>query len=78
MELEKEIIQVVAHTFTVDTASLHAGTSQADITAWDSLGQLRLIMQLEAHFGVAFSIDEIPGLTSISAIAESIHEKTGR
>lgn len=75
MQLEKQLIALIARTFAVDAAILHSESGQEDLKAWDSLGHLRLIMQVEAEFGVAFSIDEIPTLTSISKIATSIRAK---
>jgi acyl carrier protein len=75
MQLENQLIALIAGTFSVDPATLHAESGQEDLKAWDSLGHLRLIMQVEAGFGVAFSIDEIPTLTSVSKIAAGIRAK---
>ncbi len=77
MQPEQQIIGIIARTFSVDASTLHSKSRQGDLKAWDSLGQLRLIMQLEAEFGISFPIDEIPELTSVEAIAASIRTKTG-
>jgi acyl carrier protein len=75
METETKIIQTIAKVFSADPATLSASTSQHELKKWDSLGQLRLIMQLEADFNLTFTIDEIPHLTSVTKIAESIRSK---
>ena len=69
MNLEQRIINTMAATFAVEASSLSTATRQHELPAWDSLGQLRLIMQLESEFGVSFSIDEIPELNSVERIA---------
>ncbi len=75
MQTEQKIIGIIARTFSVEASTLNSQTRQEELKAWDSLGQLRLLMQLEAEFGVSFTMDEIPTLTSISKIAESIRSK---
>jgi len=75
MQTEQKIIGIIARTFLVEASTLNSQTRQEELKAWDSLGQLRLLMQLEAEFGVSFTMDEIPTLTSISKIAESIRSK---
>lgn len=39
-----------------------------DLEEWDSLGHLELVAQVEKEFGVAFSLDEIPKLTSLEVL----------
>jgi len=78
MESEHQIIQIIASTFAVDAALISLTTTQNDVKGWDSLGQLRLVMRLEAEFGISFSIDEIPSLNSVEKILMSIQSrKTG-
>lgn len=68
MEVEQRIIQIMASTFGVDASQINSTSRRSDLRNWDSLGQLRLVMQLEAEFGVSFSIDEIPELNSVEEI----------
>ncbi len=75
MNLEQRIINTMGATFSVDPSTIHPLTKQNELAAWDSLGQLRLIMQLEAEFGVSFSIDEIPILNSVERITVSLRKK---
>ena len=39
-----------------------------DIETWDSLANFNLLLALEDHLGVRFSVDEISTLTSIKAL----------
>ncbi len=42
--------QIISTLFNVDEASLTAASSAKDISAWDSMGQLMLILELEQQF----------------------------
>jgi len=74
MDLEQRIIRIMASTFAVDESQINRTTNRSDLKNWDSLGQLRLVMQLEAEFGISFSIDEIPELSSVEKIKSMINE----
>lgn len=46
-----------------------------DFLEWDSLGNFRLILALEAEFGVQFEIHELEQLSSVTAMSSAIVEK---
>ncbi|MDX9747718.1 MAG: acyl carrier protein [Paludibacter sp.] len=73
MEVEQRIIQIMASTFAVEASQITTTTSRSELKNWDSLGQLRLVMQLEAEFGISFSIDDIPELNSVEKIKTKIN-----
>lgn len=50
-------------------------TTPHDLEAWDSVGHVALIVELEQHFGVVFSDDEIVDLTSVAVIEEALRRK---
>lgn len=75
MDLEQRIIQIMASTFAVDESQINRTTSRNDLKNWDSLGQLRLVMQLEAEFGISIPIDDIPNLSSVEKIKTMINDK---
>ncbi len=66
----QQIIDVVARTFGVDASQISATTTSDDIEAWDSLGTLNVVGELEAELGISIPIERIPELTSIQAFAE--------
>lgn len=43
-----------------------------DLSAWDSLGHIRLIAATEEAFNIRFSIEEIENLTSVRKLLEQI------
>lgn len=52
-----------------------------DLIEWDSLGNFNLLLEIEQHYGIRFSIDEISEIKSINAInkalAEYLNHKNG-
>jgi acyl carrier protein len=69
--------QVIAQTFQLDDAALPPCPGQEDIEEWDSLGHLRVVLAVEAEFGVAFRTDRIPLLTSFGALKEELANVLG-
>lgn len=75
MELEQELKNIFSQTFNVSSEKISLKTRQIDLNEWDSLGQLRLIMEVEAVFNVSFMIDEIATLDSFEKILNNIQVK---
>lgn len=69
------LADAVASVFAVPPGILTSATGPDQIEAWDSLGHLQLIMEIEQRFGIRFHIDEIPKLTSLAAIEEALRSK---
>jgi acyl carrier protein len=49
--------------------------SSADVTGWDSLTQVRLLIALEEEFGVKFQTNEVIRLTTLAEIKKSLQQK---
>ena len=48
------------------------------VEGWDSLGNVRLFMEIERAFAVRFSATEITSLKNVGQLAELIEKKTRR
>jgi acyl carrier protein len=75
MDTEQELKKVFACTFNVHLEKISSGTRQFELQEWDSLGQLRLIMEIEEAFHVSFLIEEIPALDTFEKMAASVKTK---
>lgn len=71
----QQLIKTAAQVFRVPEESLTLETGMGDIEAWDSLGHLRLMMEIEQEFAVQFSTAQLRQLTSLSEIWEALPEK---
>ena len=48
-----------------------------DVSEWDSLGHIRLIIATEKAFGVRFKTSEINGFENVGQLVDLIAEKIG-
>lgn len=75
METEQELRKVFAYTFNVLKERISSETRQFELQEWDSLGQLRLIMEIEEAFHISFSLEEIPTLNTFDKVLASLKLK---
>ncbi|MGH9160595.1 MAG: acyl carrier protein [Vicinamibacteraceae bacterium] len=68
-----EALAWVAEMFEEPRENIQATTPRADIPAWDSLGQLVLMAQLDERFGIRLTESELPALTSVQDILDVLH-----
>jgi acyl carrier protein len=64
--------EIVATLFNVDASSLTVASSSKDVSGWDSMGQLMLILELEQQFGLQIPPESAEKLTSISEIVDYV------
>ena len=62
----------------VDIDEINMQTSMDNISNWDSLKQMNLIIALEREFDIELSDDEINELTSVEIIMETLEEKNDK
>ena len=64
--------------FSDNELSISASTSASDISDWDSLAQIRLLMAMEQTFEIQFSLDEVEDLQNVGVIVELILAKVNQ
>jgi acyl carrier protein len=73
-----EIFNAVADTiqmvFGVPAASVTRGTTAGDITGWDSVSHMLLMLALEERFGVLFPADKMYGGNNAGELADILQE----
>lgn len=73
-ELTDTVREIMADTFGVDEAELPGDVSQQTYARWSSLYHMTLIIALEEHFSTAFSMEEMPEMTSVSKIVSVLEQ----
>jgi acyl carrier protein len=68
---------VVARTFRLRIEQVEDATTPAEVTAWDSLGQIDLVTALEQEFSVEFGLDEIMLMNSVGEIRSILERRNG-
>lgn len=67
-------LEFVAGIFRVPATSLSEDTAYGSIPQWDSLMQLRLVAEVEDHYGVEIAIDEVPNIRTLGDLHRLISE----
>jgi acyl carrier protein len=72
--MQDRVVAVVAKTFNLapESVTMELGTGTCE--KWDSLGHIRVILAVEAEFGVRFRAMEIPDLNCVAAIVRKLGE----
>ncbi|WP_102961372.1 acyl carrier protein [Mangrovicella endophytica] len=76
--LAQEIAGIVAEVLEQPEGGISAETRAAEVEAWDSLGHVRIVLALEAAFGIRFTMGEIEKGTSIPELARLTREAQAR
>jgi acyl-CoA synthetase (AMP-forming)/AMP-acid ligase II len=66
-ELMKQVKQVVAETFDID-GPVSSSWGPGQISMWNSLGHLRLVLAVQDHFGVHVTEQDILSITNIDKL----------
>jgi acyl carrier protein len=69
---------IFAAIFNVPADSVELTTSQKGLPAWDSMGHLNLVLDLEQEFGVSIPPEEVEKMTDVGAVVKSIEAATAR
>jgi acyl carrier protein len=75
MEIEKRLKKLFSETFNVAEETIAPNTRPSNLPEWDSLGHLRLFMNIESELRISFQINEIKELTSFEMIMKMVKEK---
>ena len=75
--VEERVYRVVSTILRVPRETVNAGSSPATIKAWDSLGQMNLIMALEEEFAVRLTDDQVINLLNVGDIIATVRTVTG-
>jgi len=74
-DLTGQVRQIMADTFGVDETDLPDSPSQATFDRWTSLLHMVLLVALEEHFNVTFSMDEMTSMTSQDRVVEVLRTR---
>ena len=69
--VSRRVREVCADLFGMSVAEVSDTASAVDFPVWDSLHHFTLIASLEDRFGITYTSDEIPTMTSIPAIIQA-------
>ena len=71
----EELIRLVSKTFDMEPEEIDLDMNPSDIDAWDSLGQLLLINNIEDNYNIILEIEEIFGIMKIRDVLDILKAK---
>lgn len=75
MNIEKEIIELIAKNLNVDVSEINEDTAIGDLAEWDSLHHLQIIAAIEKQYGFQFEPDVLMDLEDVSDIVAATKER---
>lgn len=71
--MEEKILEILKETFELETVDKTC--SQQTCTAWDSMGQLNLVAELEDAFDISLEPEEISGMKCYDDVVRIVSKK---
>ncbi|MEA4937711.1 Acyl carrier protein [bioreactor metagenome] len=72
MEIEQRLKAIFCEVFNIEPEDVTVHTKQNDLESWNSLGQLRLIMEIESSFDISFSIEQLASMNTFQKILQEV------
>ena len=76
-EIRDRMFGIIRSILAREALALSPETTARDVAGWDSLKQVKIILQVEDTFGIRFSSREIGGLRNVGDFVALIGAKTG-
>ncbi len=73
-KIESTVKQIISSLFNIDQSDISRLSSPETIQAWDSLGQMNLIMSLEEEFGISFTDNQVVEMVNFELICLTLQE----
>ena len=72
LKMRNKVYHIVSEMFGILLREIDDNTSAKDISGWDSLAHLNLVLALEATFGVDLSPEDISGMLTVGSIITTL------
>jgi len=71
----KEVNEIFIDVLDNEDIELEYETTADDVEDWDSLTHIELIVDIEKHFDIKFTLTEVQGFANVGEMCEAIVEK---
>jgi len=72
MEIENRVIKTFSNVFNIDKNTIELTDTKENIEAWDSIGLLQLIMNIEFEFGIKLNTEDVVKMDSVQKCIEIV------
>lgn len=73
--VKEKIIEIIANTLDVRVSEINDSSSIGDFPAWDSLGQMNLLQNIQDEFDIELDPEEIIELEDVQDIVKAVEAK---
>ena len=73
-DIKTRVRVVLAKALKTDPATISDNATQMDLSEWDSVRHMNVILALENDFGIEFADAELPTLTSVPLMVATIEK----
>jgi len=77
MDTLEKVIEIVATTCDVDKSEVTENSTVGDFPAWDSVGHLSILTNVEEAFDISFEPEEMMEMEDVKDIVEAVNNKLG-
>lgn len=75
-EIKERTRNALAKALKIDPATISDNASQMDLSAWDSVRHMNVVLALENEFEIEFGDAELPKLTSLPLMVAAVEKHT--
>lgn len=75
MNTLEKIIEIVAETCDVDKCEVNENSTVGDFPAWDSMGHLSILSNVEEAFDISFEPEEMMEMEDVKDIVDAVTAK---
>jgi acyl carrier protein len=73
--MEEKVLAIMSKTFHIDVSLLSTITSKEDLSQWDSMSHLNLIVDIENEFDISFTNEEIVSIIDFKSLLKLLKNK---
>ena len=74
-EIIKQVNDIFKSVLENDDVAIRYETTADDVDDWDSLNHIMLVMEIEKHFGIKFTANEVVSFENVGEMCEAIKKK---
>jgi acyl carrier protein len=75
MDVKSKVFEIVAQVCDTDVANVTLESTIGDFPAWDSMGHLTILQQVEEELEVSFEPEEMMDLEDVNDIIKAVEAK---
>ena len=64
-ETRSKVFSIISEQFSVSQNEITDEIGPGDLAKWDSIGQLRLMLELEKQFNIKLSVDDVMSINNV-------------